>query len=389
MKKSMDSWPLTDEQRMIQETARRFAQQEVKPLARELDESARFSETIYKKMAEAGLLGITIAPEWGGAGADTLSYGIVMEELSCGYASIADQCGLVELDATLLSELGNQAQKEGYLMPLLRAKIKCAFALTEPNAGSDLASITTRARKTSDGYLLNGRKSFIHNGPICDFALVLARSQETSAGPQGLSIFIVDSSSRGFSTGKKENKMGQRHSQLSDLAFDDCPLPSGALLGEEGEGFKNIMLVLEKGRIGIAALALGITRAALEESIKYATTRIQFGQPISDFQAIQWKLAEMATDIFAARAMIFHAAALKDKGISATMHASMAKLFASEMAVRHTSAAVQIHGGYGYLKDYTVERLYRDAKVTQIYEGTSEIQNIIIARNLLKKGLRP
>jgi alkylation response protein AidB-like acyl-CoA dehydrogenase len=274
-------------------------------------------------------------------------------------------------------------------MPLLRAKIKCAFALTEPNAGSDLASITTRARKTSDGYLLTGRKSFVHNGPICDFALVLARSQESSAGHQGLSIFIVDSSSRGFSTGKKENKMGQRHSQLSDLAFDDCPLPSDALLGEEGEGFKNIMLVLEKGRIGIAALALGITRAALEESIKYATTRIQFGQPISDFQAIQWKLAEMATDIFAARAMIFHAAALKDKGISATMHASMAKLFASEMAVRHTSAAVQIHGGYGYLKDYTVERLYRDAKVTQIYEGTSEIQNIIIARNLLKKGLRP
>jgi alkylation response protein AidB-like acyl-CoA dehydrogenase len=385
----MNFWPLTDEQKMIQETGRRFAQQEVKPLARELDESARFSETIYKKMAEVGLLGITIAPEWGGAGADMLSYATVMEELSCGYASIADQCGLVELDATLLSELGNQAQKESYLMPLLRAKIKCAFALTEPNAGSDLASITTRARKTSDGYLLTGRKSFVHNGPICDFALVLARSQESSAGHQGLSIFIVDSSSRGFSTGKKENKMGQRHSQLSDLAFDDCPLPSDALLGEEGEGFKNIMLVLEKGRIGIAALALGITRAALEESIKYATTRIQFGQPISDFQAIQWKLAEMATDIFAARAMIFHAAALKDKGISATMHASMAKLFASEMAVRHTSAAVQIHGGYGYLKDYTVERLYRDAKVTQIYEGTSEIQNIIIARNLLKKGLRP
>lgn len=238
-------------------------------------------------------------------------------------------------------------------------------------------------------YLLHGRKAFIHNGPICDYALVLARSQEGSSGHQGLSIFVVDSSLPGFSRGKKENKMGQRHSQLSDLVFEDCLLPFSSLLGKEGEGFKNIMLVLEKGRIGIAAVSLGIARAALEESVRYAKTRVQFGQPISNFQAIQWKLAEMATDIFAARAMIIHAAGLKDRGVPAAMHASMAKLFASEIAVKNTSAAVQIHGGYGYLKDYTVERLYRDAKVTQIYEGTSEIQNLIIARNLLKRGLMP
>jgi hypothetical protein len=382
-------WPLTDAQHMIRETARRFAERDVKPLAKELDESACFSKEIYNKMAEVGLLGITIPVQWGGTGADTLSYAIVMEELSRGYASIADLCGLVELDATLLSNLGSQPQKERFLVPLLRAELTCAFALTEPNTGSDLASITTQARKTADGYVLNGRKTLIHNGPICDFALVLARAPEQPNNRRSFSIFIVDAKLPGFSRGKKENKMGQRASQLSDLIFEGCPLPSDALLGKEGEGLKNIMMILDKGRIGIAALALGITRAALEESLKYATTREQFGRPIADFQAIQWKLAEMATDIFAARAMIWHAARLLDQGVTVTMHASMAKLFASETAVKHTSAAVQIHGGYGYIKDYPVERLYRDAKITQIYEGTSEIQNLVIARNLLKKGLMP
>jgi alkylation response protein AidB-like acyl-CoA dehydrogenase len=389
MSSGIEFWPLTDEQRMIQETARRFAEHEIKPAAKELDDSASFSEVIYKKMAEAGLLGITIPMEWGGAEADTLSYAIVMEELSCGYSSIADHCGLVELDGTLIHELGTEAQKERYLRRLLRAELKCSFALTEPEAGSDLASVKTRATKTDDGYVLNGRKAFIHNGPICDFALVLTRSQEGSVGNQGLSIFVVDATLPGFARGKKENKMGQRHSQLSDLIFEDCPLPPDALLGKEGDGFKSMMIVLEKGRIGIAALSLGITRAAFEESVTYAKTRVQFGKPISDFQAIQWKLADMATDIFAARAMIWHAANLKDRGVPATMHASMAKLFASETAVKHTSEAVQIHGGYGYIKDYTVERLYRDAKVTQIYEGTSEVQNIVIARSLLKKGWIP
>jgi len=374
---------------MIQETAHRFAEREVRPAARELDESAAFSEEIYRKMAGVGLLGITIPAELGGIGADTLTYALVMEELSWGYASIADQCGLVEIDATLLAELGTPAQQERFLLPLLRADKKCAFALTEPNAGSDLASISTRAQKVRGGYSLNGRKTFIHNGPICDFALVLARSQEGPTGHQGLGIFIVEADLSGFQRGKKEDKMGQRHSQLSDLIFEDCPLPEGALLGREGEGFKNMMIVLEKGRIGIAALSLGIVRAALEESLAYARTRIQFGKPIAEFQAIQWKLAEMATDIFAARSMIWHAAGLKDQGVPATMHASMAKLFASQAAVRHTSAAVQIHGGYGYIKDYPVERLYRDAKVTEIYEGTSEVQHLVITRSLLKKGMRP
>ncbi len=389
MNAKTEPWSLTDEQKLIKETARRFAEREVKPAARELDESAAFSEEIYRKMAGVGLLGITIPAELGGVGADTLTYALVMEELSWGYASIADQCGLVEIDATLLAELGTPVQQERFLRPLLRAERKCAFALTEPNAGSDLASISTRAQRVPGGYSLNGRKTFIHNGPICDFALVLARSQVELAGHEGLGIFIAEADRPGFQRGKKEDKMGQRHSQLSDLIFEDCPLPEEALLGSEGEGFKNMMTVLEKGRIGIAALSLGIVRAALEESLAYAKTRVQFGKRISEFQAIQWKLAEMATDIFAARSMTWYAAGLKDQGLPAAMHASMAKLFASQAAVKHTSAAVQIHGGYGYIKDYPVERLYRDAKVTEIYEGTSEVQHIVITRSLLRKGMRP
>jgi hypothetical protein len=384
-----DAWPLTDEQKGMQQKARRFAEQQLRPVAGELDQSARFSQEIYRKMAEAHLLGITVPGEWGGASADTVSYAIAMEELSWGYASIADLCGLVELVATLLCELGTQAQKERFLVPLVRAELKCSFALTEPDAGSDLASIITIARKTSDGYVLNGSKTLIHNGPICDFAVVLARSEEDTIGHRGTSIFIVESTVPGFSRGKKEDKLGQRASQLSDLVFDDCLLPSDSPLGEEGDGFKNMMIVLEKGRIGIAALSVGIARAALEESLQFATGRVQFGQSLSSFQGIQWQLADMAVDIFAARAMILHAATLKDQGINATMHASMAKRFASEMAVKHTRAAVQIHGGYGCFTDSLVERLYRDARVTTIYEGTSEIQNIIIARSLLKRGQMP
>jgi alkylation response protein AidB-like acyl-CoA dehydrogenase len=380
---------LTEEQRIIQQTARRFAEKEIQPFAKELDESSSFPQEIYTKMAEAGLFGITIPLEWGGAGTDNQTYAIVMEELAWGYASVADQCGLVELVATLLFELGTDAQKENYLPAIIQAQKKCSFALTEPGAGSDLGSISTRALKTTEGYRIKGRKAFIHNAPVCDFALVLARSQEGSVGNRGLSIFIVESTLPGFSRGKKEQKMGQRASQLSDLVFEDCLLPPEALLGKESDGFKNMMIVLEKGRIGIAALSVGIARAALETSVSYAKERRQFGQPIAKFQAIQWKLTEMAVDIFAARAMIMHAATLKDKGLPVAMQASMAKLFASEMAVKHTAAAIQIHGGYGYIRDYPVERLHRDAMTTTIYEGTSEVQRIIIARSLLEKGLRP
>ena len=307
-------WPLTQEQKMIRETARRFAEREVRPAAAELDESARFAGEIYHKMAETGLLGITIPPDWGGSEADLVSYALVMEELGVGYAAVADLCGLVELISTLLSSLGTPEQKERYLKPLLRAELKCAFALTEPGAGSDLKSLTTHARATAGGWRLNGRKVFINNGPNCDFALVLSR-MSLDADEQGFGIFIVPADTPGFARGKKEKKMGQRASQLSDLIFEDCSLPPESLLGDPGDGFKNMMIVLEKGRIGIAALSLGLARSALELSTPYARNRIQFGRPIAEFQAIQWKLAEMATDIFAARAMIHHAARLKDLGL--------------------------------------------------------------------------
>jgi len=389
MASEVEFWPMTDRQRELKQKAREFALKEIRPAAKALDETSGFAADIYQKLAEQGLLGITIPKEWGGAGADTQSYALIMEELSYGYASIADLYGLVELVATLLLELGTEEQKQRYLTSLVRADLKCSFALTEPDAGSDLASLSSLAVKSPNGYTLNGSKTFIHNGPVCDFALVLARSQEEGDKHRSMSIFIVDSDLPGFSRGKKENKLGQRASQLSSLFFKDCLLPEDFLLGNEGDGFKNMMIVLEKGRIGIAALSLGIARAALEESLKFTASRLKEEKSGVNSQTKQWKLADMATDIFAARAMIRHAATLKDRGIPAAMHTSMAKLFASEIAVKHTAAAVELQGIHGYSKDSIVERLYRDAKVTQIYEGTSEVQHIIIARNLQRKGLMP
>lgn len=384
-------WPLTDRQRQLQQKARDFARKEIRPRAASLDASAQFSKEIYRMMARQGLLGITIPRKWGGAGTDTISYALVMEELSVGYSAIADLCGLVELCATLLHGLGTESQKKRYLIPLLKAEMTCSFALTEPDAGSDLGSLVTTAEQTAYGYVLNGSKIFINNGPICDFALVLARSPAPAddSRRRPMSIFIVKAGTPGFSRGGREHKMGQRASQLASLYFKDCRLPADAVLGTEGDGFKHMMLVLEKGRIGIASLSLGISRSALEESMQVAAgsdpTQRSDGEP----QTIQWVLADMATDIYATRAMIAHAAGLKDQGVPANMHASMAKLFASESAVKHTAAALQIAGLQGYARGSTLERLYRDAKVTQIYEGTSEVQRIIISRDLQRKGLMP
>lgn len=382
-------WPLTEQQRELQLKAREFALLKIRPAARELDETAAFPTDIYPAMAASGLLGITIPEKWGGVGADTQSYALVMEEMSVGYAAVADLCGLVELIATLLHALGTDAQKERYLGPLLNAQTKCSFGLTEPDAGSDLASLTTYAEKTGEGYVLNGSKIFINNAPVCDFALVLARSREDGNRHGQMSIFIVDADRPGFSRGAKEHKMGQRASQLSSLFFKDCVLGADSLLGNEGDGFKNMMIVLEKGRIGIAALSLGIARTALEESVKFIDSCIENNLKAIDSQTNQWRVADMATDIFAARAMIRHAAWLKDQGIPATTHASMAKLFASDMAVKHSAAALQIQGMQGHDKSSIVGRLYRDAKVTQIYEGTSEVQRIIVSRSLQRKGWLP
>ncbi len=379
--------PLSEEHARVRDLARRFADEVVRPAAAALDEEARFPAEIYARMAEIGLFGITVPEDEGGAGADVLAYAVVMEELSRGYASVADQCGLVELVATLLHEHGTPAQRERYLRPLLRAERRCAYALTEAEAGSDLASIRTTATRVDGGggWVLDGGKLWIHNAPVCDFAVVLART-DPEAGHRGMGIFLVDADRPGFGRGRKEAKMGQRASQVGALTFDSVKLPEDALLGAANRGFHAMMSVLDKGRVGIAALAVGLLQAALDASIEHARARRQFGQAIAEFQGIQGLLADMAKDLHAARLMT-HAAALRlDSGERATLEASMAKCFASDAAVAHASNAVQIHGGSGFIRGFEVERLYRDAKITQIYEGTNQIQRTIIARRLLAGG---
>ena len=366
----------------IRDAVRRFAGERIRPVANGLDESERFPAELYAEMAALGLFGVAIPEALGGAGGDALAYAVVMEELARGYASVADQCGLVELVGTLLAAYGTPEQQERYLRPLLKAERRCAYALTEAEAGSDLSNLRSTATRTADGWTLTGSKLWIHNAPVCDFACVLART-DPAAGHRGMSIFLVDRDSPGFVVGRKEHKMGQRASQVGALDFDDVKLPADALLGPEGRGFHLMMSVLDKGRIGIGALAVGIVQAALEASIDYAKVRRQFDRPISEFQAVQWMIADMAKDAHAARLMV-HAAAVKlDAGERATIEASMAKCFAADAAVAHTANAVQIHGGSGYIRGFEVERLYRDAKITQIYEGTNQIQRMIIARQLL------
>ena len=373
---------LTEAQRLFREATAKFADEVVAPAAERLDAEEAFPEEIYRRMAQNGFLGIAVAPERGGAGADTLSYALVMEELARGYSAVADLCGLVELVAGLLEGLGTEAQKAHYLAPLLKGELKCAFAITESEAGSDVSGLKSVVREVEGGWRLSGSKLWINNGPVCDFAVVLARA-EGSTGGKGLSTFIVERAWKGFSSGRKEHKMGQRASQVSALFFDGIFLPGDALLGANGGGFKQMMQALDKGRVGIAALATGICQAALDASVAFAKQRVQFGRPIADFQAIQWMLADMAKDTHAARLLVHHAARELDAGERATTQAAMAKCFASDAAVRHTANAVQIHGGSGYIRGFEVERLYRDAKITQIYEGTNQIQRMLISRALL------
>ena len=373
---------LSDRHRMVGEAVRRFAAERIRPQAQALDEGETFPADLYAEMAALGLFGITIPETLGGAGADALAYAVVMEELARGYASVADQCGLVELVGTLLAEHGTPAQHERYLRPLLAAERRCAYALTEPEAGSDLSNLRTTATRTPGGWTLSGEKIWIHNAPVCDFACVLART-DPKAAHRGMSIFLVDRDAPGFAAGRKEHKMGQRASQVGALAFDAVALPDDAMLGPEGRGFHMMMGVLDKGRVGIAALAVGILQAALEASVEYAQVRKQFGRAIAEFQAVQWMVADMAKDLQAARLLVHAAAAKLAAGERATLEASMAKCFASDAAVAHTANAVQIHGGSGYIRGFEVERLYRDAKITQIYEGTNQIQRMIMARQLL------
>jgi alkylation response protein AidB-like acyl-CoA dehydrogenase len=366
----------------LRETARRFADREVAPRAADLDESEAFPRDIYENLARLGLLGITIPEALGGAAAGAAAYAIVMEELARGYASVADQVGLVELVATLVAEHGTPGQQAAYLAPLLRYERSCAYALTEQEAGSDLAALRTRAEADGAGWRLNGEKMWIHMAPLADFAVVLART-DAEAGHRGMSIFLVDLTAAGVERLRREHKMGQRASPVGGLRFTDVRLAADARLGAEGRGFHIMMSVLDKGRIGIAALALGILQRALDESVGYAKQRVQFGRPIAEQQAIRFMIADMAKDAHAARLMIRDAAERLDRGERATLAASMAKCFAADAAVARTADAVQIHGGSGYIRGVAVERLYRDAKITQIYEGTNQIQRVIMAREIL------
>jgi len=377
---------LTDVQIQVRDMARAFAANVIKPAAEELDAQERFPFEIYHEMAKLGLFGIGVPEEMGGPGFDTLTYAVIMEELSRGYASIADQCGLVELIATLLVRYGNAAQRQ-LLGDILAMQSKVAYCITEAEAGTDVAAIRTEAVADGNDFILNGEKIWIHNAPIADLGFVLART-DRQAGHRGMSIFIVDLHAKGVERGPKEHKMGQRASQVGALRFKDVRLSRDALLGEAGRGFHMMMSVLDKGRVGIAALAVGIGQAGLEAALDYAGTRKQFGQEIAAFQGVQWLLADMAKDIEAARLLV-HAAAVKiDRGEDATKACSIAKCFAGDMAVARSSDAVQVFGGAGYVRGFEVERLYRDAKICQIYEGTNQVQRMIIARELLKKGAR-
>lgn len=374
---------LSDEHLQIQEMTRRFSQEVIRPQAELLDREELFPADIYSQMGELGLFAISVPEAHGGLGMDALTYAVVMEELAAGYASVADQCGLVELLSTLLSQYGNEAQRKRWMEGLAKANLRGAYCITEAGAGSDVSGIKTTAVRDGDGWRLSGSKLWIHNAPVADVAFVLART-DPDAGHRGMSIFIVDCHLAGVSKGPKEHKMGQRASQVGELHFDEVKLGADALLGQEGRGFYMMMSVLNKGRVGIAALANGIARAGLELAVGQAKLRKQFGQAIAEFQGIQFLLADMDKDISAARMLIYHAAMQIDAGMDATKACSIAKCFASDSAVQHTSNAIQVFGGSGFIKGYEVERLYRDAKITQIYEGTNQIQRMIIARQLLK-----
>ena len=376
---------ISDTNAQVRDAARAFAENAIRPVAAELDAEERFPGELYQEMGQLGLFGISVPEEMGGPGLDTLAYALVMEELSRGYASVADQCGLIELIATLLVQHGTAGQRERLLRDVMAARTRVAYCITEAEAGTDVAAIRTEAVRHGEGWILNGSKIWIHNAPVADVGFVLART-DREAGHRGMSIFVVDLHASGVEKGPKEHKMGQRASQVGALAFSNVRLSEDALLGEEGRGFHIMMSVLNKGRVGIGALAVGIAQAGLEAALGYARERRQFKQAISEFQGIQFMLADMAKDIEAARLLVHSAAEKVDRGQDPTMACSMAKCFASDMAVQRAADAVQVFGGSGYIRGMEVERLYRDAKITQIYEGTNQIQRTIIARELLKNG---
>ena len=378
------NFDLTDEQELVRDTVREFTEAEVAPVAAEIDREHRFPAEILPKLAGLSLLGVPFPEEAGGAGADYVSYVIVIEELARACASTATIVSAhTSLGTWPIYQFGTPAQKGKYLYDLASGRLLAAFALTEPAAGTDAAAGTCTATLEGDEYVLNGSKIFITNAPYADVYIVFAKTDATE-GTRGISAFIVDKDTPGFSVGEAEHKMGIRASSTPPLYFSNCRIPRDALLGGEGNGFKIAMQTLDGGRIGIAAQALGIAQGALDASIAYAKERIQFGKPIASLEAIQFMIADMATEIDASRLLVYRAASFVDNGRPYGTEGAMAKLFASETASRVAGKAIQIHGGYGYTESYPVERQYRDAKITEIYEGTSEVQRMVIARSSLR-----
>jgi len=374
---------LTDEQQLIRDAVREFAEAEVTPIATEIDRDHRFPYELLPKLAEMNLMGMPYPEKEGGAGADYVSYVIAVEEVSRACAST----GIILSAHTSLAtwpifKFGTEAQKDQYLHDMTSGRRLGAFALTEPAAGTDAAAGTATATLHADGYALNGSKMFITNAPYAEVYVVFAKT-DPEQGSRGMSAFIVEKDTPGFSVGEAEHKLGIRASSTPPVYFSDCRVPKEALLGGEGDGFKIAMQTLDGGRIGVSAQALGIAQAALDASVAYAKERIQFGKPIATLQAIQWMIADMATEIDAARLLVYRAASCVDNGRPYSTEGAMAKLFASETATRVAGKAIQIHGGYGYTESYPVERNYRDAKITELYEGTSEVQRMVIARSTL------
>lgn len=374
---------LSEEQQLLRKTVRDFAEKELGPHSREWDEQQHFPREVFTKLAELGLMGVCWPAEYGGAGLGTLDWALVMEELARVDASVAlSLTAHHSLASAHLFLAGTVEQKKRFLVPLAMGEKVGCWGLTEPGSGSDAGGMRTTAVRDGDGWVLNGSKTFITNGSVADTAVLMAVT-DRAKGSRGISAFIVERGESGFRPGKKEDKLGCRGSDTSELVLEGCRLPADRLLGSEGMGFIDTLKILDKGRVGIAAFSVGIAQASLEASIRYAGEREQFGRRLGDFQGIQFKIAEMATQVDAARLLTWRGAALADAGRRLTAEASMAKLFAGEAAVQVALEAVQIHGGYGYLKDYPVERYLRDAKLGTIGEGTSEVQRMVIARQLL------
>ena len=373
---------LNAEQLMIRDMARRFAVEQLAPFAGEWDRECTFPAAAIREMGELGLLGMLIPPNWDGAGADHVSYALALEEIAAGDGATSTIMSVQNSVACMpLYRYGSDVQKERWLKRMARGELLGAFCLTEPHAGSDAAAIRTRAQRSDNGWILNGTKQFVTSGVNAQLAIVFAVT-DPSAAKRGISAFVVPTDSPGYRVASIEKKLGQRASDTAQIAFEDCEIGHDHLLGAEGEGYRIALSNLEGGRIGIAAQSVGMARAAFESAIAYAEQRESFGVVLKEHQAVAFRLADMATQIEVARQMLLHAAVLRDAGEPCLREASMAKLFASEMAEKVCSDAIQTHGGYGYIEDFPVERIYRDVRVCQIYEGTSDVQRLVIARNL-------